>query len=459
MVRYTQLQVFLCTFILYALVHAERKTFSNMKSILHNEWLMSSTFMGVCDSIFMLCYAISLSTSGRLIDQYNTVYILTCGLMTSAICMILFSISHIYNYHNNQFIIYCIMGLHGTVQSVIYPSCIVLISRYFQSNQGTIYGIWSCNNCLGNILGTVCIAYLIQWNLSIQLIFTIPAITLIIAGMITVAVIQQYPPDTVSYKILLHPAHTIDIINSDMPTSTDSPSLSILSALQIPGVLQYGLAHAFIKYTNYCCFFWLPYYLCSVLGYTASYSDIISTLYDIGSICGSISIGLISDKLQYKSPVMCMYAALSCIAILMYNTIHTIDHDDNNSILYISIVMFMSGMLIGGPAGLIPSACTTDLCNTSELRNSTGTIVGIIDSIGSIGSACGPIVVAYIIQYYTWNYVFYLMCISMICSIVCMYRMIKCDVLQIVHNTYTVKQPPSPITPQHGTALTLAELQ
>lgn len=475
-----QIKVFTLTFIAYALIHAERKTFSNMKPILHVQWNYSEELMGICDTIFMVCYAVSLLCMGIQVDKFNVVYVLCTGLIGSACSMIVFAFSHSLHIYNNVYVLYCIMGLHGIFQATGWPSCVVLISRYFHNtNQGMTFGVWSSNQCVGNIGGTLLVALLISFDCTIELIFLIPTLALITVAVVILYTLNDRPmsdgytklndntlqhnDSTISTVELSGPStpnstNTYDMIddtsnnnntnhiNGQLTTdlikhidvqsapvvdATSYPSLSFIQALRVRGVINLSLAHAFVKYVNYTAFFWLPYYLFSELHYSASHSDTMSTLYDIGSIIGSSGAGYLCDRLHVKLPILCLFALLSCGTISLYDTLQS-NHTANNlpatSDLYSAVVMFSSGILIGGPAGLIPSACTTDLTNSIELKSSTGTITGIVDGTGSIGGGLGPYFVAYISVRYGWAYVWYCMIISMLCSIAAMSTMLVDDI-------------------------------
>jgi sugar phosphate permease len=56
--RKKQIVVFAITFTAYVALHAERKSFTNVKSAMLTEWGFSQTFLGVLDTVFMLTYAV-----------------------------------------------------------------------------------------------------------------------------------------------------------------------------------------------------------------------------------------------------------------------------------------------------------------------------------------------------------------------------------------------------------------
>ncbi|XP_056311154.1 sugar phosphate exchanger 3 [Danio aesculapii] len=119
---YHHLLTFLLTFFSYVLLHASRKTFSNVKVSISAQWTPSALqqnatalspaetweenalfadmgeatlFLGALDSIFLFSYAVGLYISGVIGDRFNLRYVLSFGLCGSAIttgCSVLFII-------------------------------------------------------------------------------------------------------------------------------------------------------------------------------------------------------------------------------------------------------------------------------------------------------------------------------------------------------------------------------
>lgn len=101
--------VFLLTFFSYSLLHASRKTFSNVKVSISKQWtpdafntsidlpaeiwssnrLFPSTedatlFLGTLDTVFLFSYAVGLFISGIIGDRLNLRWVLSFGMCSSA---------------------------------------------------------------------------------------------------------------------------------------------------------------------------------------------------------------------------------------------------------------------------------------------------------------------------------------------------------------------------------------
>uniref|UniRef100_A0A2K5WNZ6 Solute carrier family 37 member 3 n=1 Tax=Macaca fascicularis TaxID=9541 RepID=A0A2K5WNZ6_MACFA len=101
--------VFLLTFFSYSLLHASRKTFSNVKVSISEQWTPSAfntsvelpveiwssnhlfpsaekatLFLGTLDTIFLFSYAVGLFISGIVGDRLNLRWVLSFGMCSSA---------------------------------------------------------------------------------------------------------------------------------------------------------------------------------------------------------------------------------------------------------------------------------------------------------------------------------------------------------------------------------------
>jgi OPA family glycerol-3-phosphate transporter-like MFS transporter 1/2 len=70
-------------------------------------------------------------------------------------------------------------------------------------------------------------------------------------------------------------------------------AISYGAAIRIPMVAQYAIAFGFFKLTNYCLFFWLPYFLGKSFDPVAA--NLIAALYSVGMMPGGIIVGYVSD--------------------------------------------------------------------------------------------------------------------------------------------------------------------
>merc|ERR1719204_612812 len=99
--------------------------------------------------------------------------------------------------------------------------------------------------------------------------------------------------------------------------SQASSSVPIQEILKIPNVMLYANSYFFCKSINYFMFFWLPYFFHYNQGFSQDTAAYISVSYDIGQIIGPIILGILSDRLQRRNALICIFMAISIVAILV----------------------------------------------------------------------------------------------------------------------------------------------
>ena len=114
-------------------------------------------------------------------------------------------------------------------------------------------------------------------------------------------------------------------------------------------------------------------------------------------------MGFISDKCYSKrSPVAVFSILISFFICITF----TFGYEEASYSYFIGS-LFILGMLLGGLNHLICITCTSDLGQQQMLRQNkkaTSTVTGIIDGLGSLGTAIGQSVIGYLVQNYGWKY-------------------------------------------------------
>ena len=78
-------------------------------------------------------------------------------------------------------------------------------------------------------------------------------------------------------------------------------------------------------------------------------------------------------------------------------------------------MLFICGVFVNGPYGLITTAVSADLGSHESLRGNAkalSTVTSIIDGVGSLGAACGPLLAGIVSSHYNWAAVFYVLILS-----------------------------------------------
>ncbi|XP_059789211.1 sugar phosphate exchanger 3 isoform X2 [Balaenoptera ricei] len=359
--------VFLLTFFSYSLLHASRKTFSNVKVSISKQWTPSAfntsielpveiwssnhlfpsaeeatLFLGTLDTIFLFSYAVGLFISGIIGDRLNLRWVLSFGMCSSALVVFVFgTLTEWLHFYNKG--LYCSLWIvNGLLQSTGWPCVVAVMGNWFgKAGRGVVFGLWSACASVGNILGACLASSVLQYG------------------------------------------------------------------------YEYSLAYACLKLVNYSFFFWLPFYLSNNFGWKEAEADRLSIWYDVGGIIGGTLQGFISDVLQKRAPVLALSLLLAIGSLVGYS------RSPNDKSIN-ALLMAVTGFFIGGPSNMISSAISADLGRQELIQGSSealATVTGIVDGTGSVGAAVGQYLVSLIQDNLGWMWVFYFFILMTSCTI------------------------------------------
>ncbi|XP_036719594.1 sugar phosphate exchanger 3 isoform X4 [Balaenoptera musculus] len=388
--------VFLLTFFSYSLLHASRKTFSNVKVSISKQWTPSA-----------------FNTSIEL-----PVEVFVFGTLTEWL--------HFYNKG-----LYCSLWIvNGLLQSTGWPCVVAVMGSWFgKAGRGVVFGLWSACASVGNILGACLASSVLQYGY--EYAFLVTAAVQFAGGIIIffgllvspeeiglpgIEAEENFEED--SHRPLISGAENEDeaepnySIQEDK-TITQVKAISFYQACCLPGVIAYSLAYACLKLVNYSFFFWLPFYLSNNFGWKEAEADRLSIWYDVGGIIGGTLQGFISDVLQKRAPVLALSLLLAIGSLVGYS------RSPNDKSIN-ALLMAVTGFFIGGPSNMISSAISADLGRQELIQGSSealATVTGIVDGTGSIGAAVGQYLVSLIQDSLGWMWVFYFFILMTSCTI------------------------------------------
>ncbi|KAL7982302.1 hypothetical protein Chor_009900 [Crotalus horridus] len=430
--------VFLLTFFSYSLLHASRKTFSNVKVSISSQWTPSgfnhsafilqpyelwnsshlfpnteeaTLFLGTLDTIFLFSYAVGLFVSGIIGDRLNMRWVLAFGMCSSALVVFVFGTVTEWLHFYNKWFYCCLWIVNGLLQSTGWPCVVAVMGNWFgKAGRGFVFGLWSACASVGNILGAFLASSVLQYGY--EYAFLVTASVQFAGGVIVFFGLVISPKevglpeigkegdadaaeeDATEPLISSHENEGFDEQNytiqaSSSSTNTPSQAIGFFQACCLPGVLLYSLAYACLKLVNYSFFFWLPFYLSNNFGWKEAEADQLSIWYDVGGIIGGTIQGFISDMLQKRAPVLAISLILAIGSLFGYS------RSPNNKPIN-AVIMAITGFFIGGPSNMISSAISADLGHQEAIKGSSealATVTGIVDGTGSIGAATSLTVV------------------------------------------------------------------
>lgn len=153
-------------------------------------------------------------------------------------------------------------------------------------------------------------------------------------------------------------------------------------------------------------------------------AGILSTIFDIGGVCGGILAGYMSDLIDARAVTSITFLVLSVPALVLYRAFGSISTITN------ACLMFLSGLLVNGPYSLIATAVAADLGTQSSIGGNSralATVTAIIDGTGSVGAALGPLMAGYLSRF-GWNLVFFVLILSIFFAALCLVRLARTEI-------------------------------
>lgn len=260
--------VLIITFFAYACYHATRKPIGIVKSVLHPHhqshrkgWAPFDSSDGISklgeiDVAFLSCYSLGMYIAGHLGDNLDLRLFLSTGMMGSGIFVALFGMGFMWEIH--AFWFYLLMQIiAGLFQATGWPCVVAVVGNWFgKRKRGLIMGIWNAHTSVGNIVGTLVAACVLQfgWGWS----FILPAALIIVGGFIVFFFLPAYPED-LGFS---NPTTTLPQIHTSVQEgSVSRKSVGVIEACAIPGVITFSLCLFFAKLVAYTFLYWLPFYL------------------------------------------------------------------------------------------------------------------------------------------------------------------------------------------------------
>ena len=499
--------VFGLTFYSHMAMHATRKALSNIKAELtEDEWFgegedANVSYLSVLDTCFLIAYAAGLFFMGAVGDRVNRRRLLAFGMVGAAALTGAFGLFGLMGVHARGLYGF-IWTLNGLVQSISWPNNVAVMSNWFQeSSRGRVLGIWSGNQSSGNVLGSVATLLVLViarggfggW----QFAMIVNGGLALLSGVLMLAFLPLKPedvgevlPDDPDGPDAPVEHDAVRLIDADEhaspgspgaspsaaakpPTSASSstssstgslilsdedarrdlelrvdgapspalamPAISILDAVRIPGVISFSLSYAAVKCVNYTLFFWLPFFLSKQFDLSTEAANGMSNYYDISQVVGGVVAGYISDRMySRRSPIVVAFLVLAILPLFLLQA--------KTSMFGLTVLLLVTGFLVGGPANLISAAISADLGKHESVvgnAQAEATVTGIVDGTGSAGAALGQLLVGILSKHAGWSAVFAMLVTSCAMASVFLIRLFIKDMRYVIHRRRLRARRPS----------------
>jgi len=410
---------FFVTFGGYFMAHFSRKCYSTVKQQLQGEAGYSTNLISTMDSVFMCTYAIGNILNGKAGDTFNPTTVLSLGLFGSGICLFFINVAIWFDFRGfnealGNFFILAVYFLFGFCQSTGGPVGTAVMGNWFSDKEsvkrrGLIFGLWTCHQYCGDVTAALCTAWVLKIGLPYWWGLLIPSVTNILWGVLTLQLIAD-PADVgiITEEVRIRQeklaAKRAELAEGEVLEDSGPEAISWANALRIPMVAQYATAFGFFKLTNYVLFFWLPYFLGK--HFDPVTANLIAAIYSVGMMPGGIIVGVVSD--WFGGRRACVIGTFMGL-LLVFLFIFAIS-SETLAALPLLIMLFIMGILVGGPNNIITSAVAADLASHPSVRGnnkSLGTVTGLINGCGSITASIGLLAVGPLTSTYGWGAVWF----------------------------------------------------
>lgn len=261
--------------------------------------------------------------------------------------------------------------------------------------RGTIFGLWTCHQYVGDIAAALASAALISAGFDWKWCIVVPAV---FNGLWVIPNMYYLPNRPTEVDGLVPDANKPvapkpGSIQATVSKAESAPSqpIGLIEAFMLPNVMNYAIAFGFFKLVNYAMFFQLPVILSSHFDVTTS--NLISILYSVGMMPGGVVCGYASDLMGgRRACVIAVFMAILCPLLWLFAV-----YMQELPVTLLLALLCLMGCLVGGPNNIITSAVATDLANDpivkSKGQNAAGTVTGIINGSGSVTAAIGQLAI------------------------------------------------------------------
>ena len=314
----------------------------------------SRTQVSLIATVLQLSSAVAMPLVGLIIDRVDAKRVMFCGVIALGLALLAASRA---NSLAEMLAVYVVIGLANAASSIV-PGALI-ISRWFDGRRGTAMGIVFSGFAVGEMIGNLTAGNVVPrygWRAGYVVL---AIVTLAILVPVVLFMIQSSPDKPTEEVSRLQPA---TVIRS--PRGYLSAVLMIAGAYFVYGVvMSVPIVHG------------VPYLI--GLGYCPSMA---STLWGImlgASLFGRGLAGALVDRIGARVTMVVSFAAIAVMIVLLLYAAH----------VWV-LVVFMAGLaLLGFGPPLITPLLQGEILGLERF----GVLNGIINSVGSLGYAVGPL--------------------------------------------------------------------
>ncbi len=359
--------VFLSATIGYGMYYVCRLSLNVVKKPIVEEGVFSETELGIIGSVLFFTYALGKFTNGFLADRSNINRFFTTGLLVTALVNLCLGFV-------NSFLLFAVLwGISGWFQSMGAASCVVGLSRWFTDKErGSYYGFWSASHNMGEALTFIIIAGIVSvfgWRYGFMGAGLIGLFSALMVGWFF-----YDSPQSRGLQAVNEPSEKAFAKKE----SADGFNAAQKQVLCMPAIWILAIASACMYISRYAVNSWGVFYLEAQKGYSTLDASFIISVSSVCGIIGTVSSGVISDKLFGGSrnlPAL-IFGLMNVIALCLFLLVPGVH-------FWVDILaMVLFGLGIGVLICFLGGLMAVDIAP----RNASGAALGVVGIASYIGA-------------------------------------------------------------------------
>ncbi len=374
-----QWSTFLAATFGYGMYYVCRLSLNVVKKPIVEEGIFSETELGIIGSVLFFTYAVGKFTNGFLADRSNINRFMTTGLLVTALVNLCLGFT-------NSFILFAILwGVSGWFQSMGAASCVVGLSRWFTDRErGSYYGFWSASHNIGEALTFIIVASIVSacgWRYGF--------LGAGLVGLIGALVIWRFfhdTPQSKGFPAVNRPKEKKAMSESE----TADFNRAQRQVLMMPAIWILALSSAFMYISRYAVNSWGVFYLEAQKGYSTLDASFIISISSVCGIIGTVSSGVISDKLFRGSrnvPAL-IFGLMNVVALCLFLLV------PGEHFWLDALAMVLFGLGIGVLICFLGGLMAVDIAP----RNASGAALGVVGIASYIGAGLQDVMSGILIE-------------------------------------------------------------
>jgi phosphoglycerate transporter family protein len=376
----------------YALYYFVRKNISIASKAITDEFQFTNTEWGIVLSVATVVYAFSKFFSGILADRVNPKYMMSIGLLASALINIMFGWGESLVF----FIVF--WALNNLFQGAGMPPCSKLLTSWFAPREiGSAWGIWNASHQIGGAVIMVWAGYLVAHN-GWRAAFWIPGILCVVGAFWLFNRLTNTPE-----SMGLPPVEVYKGEVKTAPKKDDTPfrEIFVKYILCNKWVWIVSIANFFVYVVRTGIMDWAPKFLQEAKGFDIKQASYALSSFEVAGIFGAIASGWISDKIfkGRRGPVSVFFM------LLLIASMGILYFVPAGQFWLMAGIFSAVGFLVYGPQ-LLVAVAAADFAT----KQAASSAVGLTGLTGYIGASVCGVVTGMLVDAYGWNaaIIFYL---------------------------------------------------